>query len=165
MNTPNTGLAPTPFTFKNQQVRTLDDQGQAWFVAADVAGALEYKNTHLMTRWLDDDEKGAHNVRTLGGVQKHTTINESGLYSAILRSRKPEAKRFKKWVTTEVLPVIRRTGRYETPRPTQPTEPLGLDPANIAATINALLHKHPGGDRKANRASIGFGYQGNRRWG
>lgn len=73
---------------------------------------------------LDDDEKGAHIVRTPGGEQEVTIINESGLYSLILRSRKPSAKRFKKWVTSEVLPSIRKTGRYVAPgyRPEQTRE-------------------------------------------
>ncbi len=65
-----------------------------------------------MTRILDDDEKGTQIVRTLGGEQSVSVINESGLYSAILRSRKPEAKAFKKWVTSDVLPSIRKTGSY-----------------------------------------------------
>jgi prophage antirepressor-like protein len=102
-----------PFNFDSHEIRTLLIDGQPWFVAGDVASALEYREAEKMTRWLDDDEKGPHNVGTLGGDQRMTVINESGLYSAILRSRKPEAKRFKKWVTAEVLPAIRKTGRYE----------------------------------------------------
>ncbi|EJP84062.1 hypothetical protein IC3_05003 [Bacillus cereus VD142] len=67
-----------------------------------------------MTRTLDKDEKGLHNIQTVQGVQKLTVINESGLYSSILRSRKKEAKAFKKWVTSEVLPTIRKHGAYMT---------------------------------------------------
>ncbi len=88
----------------------IDDQ--PWFVAADVSCALEYRIAGDMTRNLDDDEKGTQIVRTPGGDQEMLVINESGLYSAILRSRKAEAKRFKKWITAEVLPAIRRTGQY-----------------------------------------------------
>ena len=66
---------------------------------------------------LDDDEKGVSSIDTLGGNQQLSTINESGLYSLILTSRKPEAKKFKKWVTAEVLPAIRKTGRYVAPDP------------------------------------------------
>lgn len=102
-----------PFKFGKQQVRTLLIDDQPWFVAADVSSALEYRIAGDMTRNLDEDEKGTQIVRTPGGAQEMLVINESGLYSAILRSRKAEAKRFKKWVTAEVLPAIRKHGRYE----------------------------------------------------
>ncbi|QXI03163.1 Bro-N domain-containing protein [Pseudomonas monsensis] len=102
-----------PFNFGSQQVRTLLIGEQPWFVAADVSSALEYRIAGDMTRNLDEDEKGTQIVRTPGGDQEMLVINESGLYSAILRSRKTEAKRFKKWVTAEVLPAIRKHGRYE----------------------------------------------------
>jgi len=108
----------TQFTFHNEyNVRIIDLNGELWFVAADVASALDYPSAPQMTRNLDDDEKGMHNVHTLGGSQEMLIINESGLYSAILKSRKPEAKKFKKWVTSEVLPAIRKTGKYEAPKP------------------------------------------------
>lgn len=102
-----------PFNFDKCQVRTILLGEQPWFVAADVASALQYSEASAMTRHLDDDEKGLSIVQTLGGDQELLTINESGLYSAILRSRKAEAKRFKKWVTAEVLPAIRKHGRYD----------------------------------------------------
>ncbi len=102
-----------PFHFDTREVRTLLIDDQPWFVAADVSAALEYRIASDMTRNLDDDEKGTQIVRTPGGDQEMLVINESGLYSAILRSRKAEAKRFKKWVTAEVLPAIRKHGRYE----------------------------------------------------
>lgn len=109
------------FTFHNEyNVRIIDLNGELWFVAADVASALDYPSAPQMTRNLDDDEKGMHNVHTLGGSQEMLIINESGLYSAILKSRKPEAKKFKKWVTSEVLPTIRKTGKYEAPKPITP---------------------------------------------
>lgn len=102
-----------PFRFETCEVRTFLVDDQPWFVAADVSSALEYRIAGDMTRNLDDDEKGTQIVRTPGGSQEMLVINESGLYSAILRSRKAEAKRFKKWVTAEVLPAIRKHGRYE----------------------------------------------------
>ena len=102
-----------PFSFEKKKVRTLLVDDQPWFVAVDVAIALQYSEASAMTRHLDDDEKGLSIVQTLGGDQEVLVINESGLYSAILRSRKAEAKRFKKWVTAEVLPAIRKRGRYE----------------------------------------------------
>ena len=101
-----------PFSFEKKQVRTLLVDDQPWFVASDVAAALCYRDAFNMNRNLDDDEKGTQIVSTPGGDQEMLAINESGLYSAILRSRKAEAKRFKKWVTAEVLPAIRRHGQY-----------------------------------------------------
>lgn len=102
-----------PFDFEGRPVRVVTDaQGEPWFVAADVAQSLDYRMASDMTRSLDDDEKGTQIVRTPSGDQEMLVINESGLYSAILKSRKPEAKRFKRWVTQEVLPAIRKTGRY-----------------------------------------------------
>lgn len=110
-----------PFNFGDQQVRTLLIDDQPWFVATDVSSALQYRDSFNMCRNLDDDEKGTQIVSTLGGAQEMLAINESGLYSAILRSRKAEAKRFKKWVTSEVLPAIRKHGRYEDHQAKMPT--------------------------------------------
>ncbi|WP_236032401.1 BRO-N domain-containing protein [Pseudomonas schmalbachii] len=101
-----------PFHFNSREIRTLLIDDQPWFVASDIAAALEYSIASAMTRHLDEDEKGVSIVHTPGGEQELLVINESGLYSAILRSRKAEAKRFKKWVTSEVLPAIRKTGAY-----------------------------------------------------
>ncbi|MFW9594008.1 MAG: Bro-N domain-containing protein, partial [Macromonas sp.] len=100
--------------------------GEPWFVAADVCAALEIGNVSMAANRLDADEKDISTVDTLGGAQELVVINESGLYSLILTSRKPEAKKFKKWVTSEVLPSIRKTGSYTapaaqpTPKPKQP---------------------------------------------
>ncbi|MEM9424798.1 MAG: Bro-N domain-containing protein, partial [Spirochaetota bacterium] len=102
--------------FGPQEVRELEKDGEPWFVAKDVAEILGYSDTQAMTRSLDEDEKGVQTLHTLGGNQELTLISESGLYSAILRSTKPEAKAFKRWVTHEVLPSIRREGRYELER-------------------------------------------------
>jgi prophage antirepressor-like protein len=96
------------------QVRSLIKNGEPWFIAKDIADTLEFSSTWAMTKGLDEDEKGTTICSTLGGEQELTIINESGLYSAILRSRKPGAKKFKKWVTSEVLPSIRKHGAYMT---------------------------------------------------
>lgn len=106
---------PIEFSFDGAAVRVVLVDGEPWWVANDVALALEYRDAGNMTRILDEDEKGTHNVSTLGGGQQLLVINESGLYSAILRSRKQSAKRFKKWVTAEVLPSIRKHGAYMMP--------------------------------------------------
>ena len=85
-------------------------EGEPWFVAADVCRALEIGDSRTATARLDADEKGAVLIRTLGGEQKVTIISESGLYALVLSSRKPEAKAFKRWITHEVIPAIRKTG-------------------------------------------------------
>lgn len=105
----------TPFDFDGHEVRTLnDDQGQTWFVAADVAGVLEYRDASRLTRLLADDEKGAHIVGTLGGNQQMAVINEPGLYRAIFSSRSPKAEPFRRWVFHDVLPSLRNKGHYAT---------------------------------------------------
>lgn len=93
------------------QVRVVDVNGEPWFVAKDVCDCLEL-DLASGARGLDDDEKGLHTMQTPGGMQEMSIISEAGLYSLILRSRKPEAKEFKRWVTHEVLPSIRRAGSY-----------------------------------------------------
>ena len=95
------------------KVRTMVIQNEPWFVAKDVCECLEIKNSRDALSRLDDDEKGVVLTDTLGGKQEMTTINEYGLYSLVLGSRKKEAKDFKRWITHEVLPSIRKTGRYE----------------------------------------------------
>ncbi len=117
-----------PFQFDDLQLRAItDDLGEPWFVAGDVAAALGYRDAPTLTRILDEDEKGTHLVCTLGGDQESTVISESGLYNAIFNSRRPEAKRFRKWVTGEVLPSIRKTGAYAmVPAPTAPANPYQL---------------------------------------
>jgi prophage antirepressor-like protein len=105
--------SPTIFNFDSTTVRVVTGtNGEPWFVAADVCAVLDIGNNRQAVAPLDDDEKGVTTVDTLGGAQQMTIINESGLYSLVLGSRKPEAKRFKKWVTSEVLPTIRKTGSY-----------------------------------------------------
>ena len=104
------------FDFESHNVRiSMDDNGEPWFVATDVCTALTIGNSRMALDRLDDDEKGVSNIDTLGGKQELAVINESGLYSLILTSRKAEAKRFKRWVTHEVLPSIRKTGSYAAP--------------------------------------------------
>lgn len=104
-------------TFENAafgKIRTLTIDGEPWFVAADVCRALEIGNPSMAVERLDDDEKGISTIDTLGGKQRMTIINEPGLYSLVLSSRKPEAKAFKRWITHEVIPAIRKYGGYMT---------------------------------------------------
>lgn len=104
-----------PFNFDGRDVRMIVGQdGEPWFVAMEIAAILDYSETEAMTRKLDADEKQTRQIVGFGprGI---TIINEPGLYSCILTSQKPEAKRFKRWVTHEVLPAIRKTGSYAMP--------------------------------------------------
>jgi prophage antirepressor-like protein len=119
------------FNFVAQSVRVVVIDGNPWFVAADVCAALTIANARDAVAKLDEDERKSLKNNSVGNTdglinqqlnaeQEINLINESGLYSLILTSRKPEAKKFKKWVTAEVLPAIRKTGRYETPNVAMP---------------------------------------------
>jgi prophage antirepressor-like protein len=103
-----------PFLFESERlVRTwTDENGDPWFVAADVCAALGVGNPRDALARLDEDEKGVVSTDTPGGVQTVNTVNEPGLYRLVFTSRKPVAERFKRWLAHEVLPAIRRTGRY-----------------------------------------------------
>lgn len=103
-----------PFNFKNNSIRIINDSNrEPWFVLKDICDALDLSNPRVVSQRLDDDELRKLDLRGQSG-EVHI-INESGLYSVILRSDKPEAKPFKKWVTSEVLPSIRKTGSYSIP--------------------------------------------------
>lgn len=101
------------FQFNNKPLRFSEIEDVPWFVAADVCKLLEISNASAAVSRLEDYEKGITTVNTIKGKQRVLCVNESGLYSLTLTSRKHEAKEFKKWVTTEVLPSIRKTGKYE----------------------------------------------------
>lgn len=100
------------FTYGEQAVRTISQDGEPWFVAADVCAVLGIARQQDVVRYLDEDERGGCLVDTPSGTQQMVTVNEPGLYSMILRSRKAEAKVFKRWITHEVIPTIRKTGSY-----------------------------------------------------
>lgn len=105
-----------PQVFENSEfgaIRAMhDEDGEPCFVASDIAKALGYRDAEKMTRRLDDDEKGTRSVGTPGGEQQMTVITEAGMYSAILGSKVEGAKRFRRWVTHDVLPALRRDGAY-----------------------------------------------------
>jgi len=93
----------------------LDEKGETWFVAKDVCSVLQHSDVSMACKVLDADEKGTRKVCTLGGSQSMLCVNESGFYTLVIRSNKPQAKKFRKWVTHEVLPSIRKTGQYSLP--------------------------------------------------
>lgn len=103
------------FTYNGSEVRTVQKDGEPWWVLKDVCEVLGIGNSRMTYERLEEDEKGVSLIDTLGGKQQMQVINESGLYNVILRSDKPEAKPFRKWVTSEVLPTIRKHGAYMTP--------------------------------------------------
>lgn len=100
------------FDYRGQKVRTDSKDDAVWFVAADVCRVLDLGNTAMAVERLDADEKGISIIDTPGGNQQMVVVNEAGLYALILTSRKPQAKEFKRWVTHEVLPSIRKRGLY-----------------------------------------------------
>jgi prophage antirepressor-like protein len=149
----------TIFQFESHEVRFIGTADSPWWVAADVCAAVDVKNASQAIERLDDDERAMFNIGRQGEAW---CINEPGLYSLILTSRKPQAKRFKKWVTSEVLPSIRKTGKYDLPQALQPLElptptaqeiselfdlilgGAGLDPRLIAGVkLNAIASYNP----------------------
>nr|WP_246226834.1 Bro-N domain-containing protein [Entomospira culicis] len=101
-------------------VRTIEIDGETWFVIADICKILDLQAPHIVTKTLDEDDRSSTSVIDKLGREQTTNIcNESGLYQIIFQSRKPEAKKFKKWVTQEVLPTIRKKGYYGTPKVVQ----------------------------------------------
>lgn len=103
------------FTYNGNEVRTVQKDGEPWWVLKDICEVLGISKYRDTAARLEDDEREPIRVDTLGGAQEMLCVNESGLYNVIIRSDKPEAKPFRKWVTSEVLPSIRRHGAYMTP--------------------------------------------------
>jgi anti-repressor protein len=119
------------FDFAGQQMRVVDVDGQPWFVAADVARILGYRDAFNMARRLDDEDRGTRSASTPSGDQEVTVISEPGLYAAVLGSQIEGARAFKRWVTHDVLPAIRHTGSYRIPAQ--------ADPASIDRRALALM--------------------------
>lgn len=111
------------------QVRVIERDGEPWFVAKDVCECLSLSDTAKSCERLDDDEKGTNSIRTPGGYQDMIIISEPGLYSLVLRSNKPEARAFKRWITHDVIPSIRKTGAYQ------------LAPKSYAEALRALANE------------------------
>lgn len=112
--------AVTVFNFNQSQVRTVIRNGEPWFVAKDVCDILEINNDRQALVRIPEQHKGVSQADTLGGKQRISVISESGLYRLVLRSDKPQAEPFIEWVTSEVLPAIRKTGKYESSSISQP---------------------------------------------
>lgn len=104
----------TPFTYGEHPVRVVTIDGEPWFVLADLCKVLDLPNAAMVKRRLDGDMKGVNRIDTPGGNQQVTIVSEAGMYEVVIRSDKPEAVAFRRWITTEVLPSIRRNGGYLT---------------------------------------------------
>lgn len=129
-----------PFKFKDHEVRTVtDEKGEPWFVAKDVCAVLGIANVANVMSRIPDAQKGVRQMDTLGGTQRISIISEAGLYRLVMRSDKPEAEPFIDWVTSEVLPTIRRTGGYIQAAPEETPEEIMARGFIIAqATIEAM---------------------------
>jgi hypothetical protein len=113
--------SPTIFNFDSTTVRVVTGtNGEPWFIAADVCAVLDFSNPSETLKRLDEEERTLISIEGASNGLQVNAINESGLYTLVLGSRKPEAKRFKKWVTSEVLPTIRKTGSYAIPTTPMP---------------------------------------------
>ncbi|MGI5222992.1 BRO family protein [Nocardia sp. CA-290969] len=103
-----------PFVYEGATVRTVVINGEPWFVLADLCVVLDIANPRNVAARLSEDQKGVRSVDTPGGQQPMTLVNESGMYEVVIRSDKPGAVTFRRWLTAEVLPAIRKTGNYST---------------------------------------------------
>lgn len=126
------------FAFGDCMIRTMEKAGEPWFVGKDVAAALGYKEIQKAVRdHVDNDDKGVSEMDTPGGSQKITVINESGLYALIFGSKLENAKKFKRWVTSEVLPQIRKTGAYTSVNAEAETKMLEIEARREVALCRA----------------------------
>jgi prophage antirepressor-like protein len=131
------------FNFESSNVRvTMGENGEPMFVASDVLSTLNLDRKALER--LDDDEKGVNSIHTPGGAQEMTVVKESGLFNLVLGSRKPEAKRFKRWVTHEVLPSIRKTGSYVSAASVAHLPTLTQDRVSAILSIGEAITRVPG---------------------
>lgn len=118
------GQVPARLDFSGLHLQIIWRDGEPWFIAKEVCQYLQLDNDSQATSRLDDHQKSTHSLQTAGGRQDVSIVNEAGLYSLIFSSRKPAARAFEKWVTTEVLPSIRRHGFYGSPPPIERDPPL-----------------------------------------
>uniref|UniRef100_UPI00286E7A3E BRO-N domain-containing protein n=1 Tax=Novosphingobium sp. TaxID=1874826 RepID=UPI00286E7A3E len=127
------------YQFDEDPVRIVMIAGDPWFVANDICRVLALSNSRKAVGDLDEDERGVTISDTLGGMQEMNVVSESGMYSLIFRSRKAEARRFRKWVTSEVLPELRRTGKYQMHElEPPPPQAIDLDPSRLVAGVSVI---------------------------
>lgn len=124
-----------PFQFEHQTLRVVMIGDEPWFVATDLCAVLEIANVSQAVGRLDDDEAALYSTEGSDQRRNMNIVSESGMYSLVLGSRKPEARRFKKWVTADLLPTLRRTGRYSLADRAQPLVSADIDPPRIMAAV------------------------------
>ena len=125
----------TPFAYGDHPVRVVTIAGEPWFVLTDLCSVLGLTNPRMVAARLPDDMKGVSQIDTLGGKQSMTIVSEAGMYEVVIRSDKPEAAQFRRWITSEVLPAIRKHGGYLT---LEATEAALTDPAFIIRLATSL---------------------------
>jgi len=130
-----------PFDFEGIPVRVITADGEPWWIAADIARVLGYRDADRVLRLLDDDMRGTHYVGTPGGPQQMAVITRGALFRLILRSRKPAAKRFERLVVDVILPSIAATGSYATPAAKPSTEVDLMDPAVFHKVLGRALEQ------------------------
>jgi len=128
------------FNFESEEIRAIKKGSIAWLVAKDVCKVLEIKNNRDALKDLNESEKLVSVITTSGQRRKLTFVNESGVYALILKSRKPETQKLRFWVTSEVLPAIQKTGRYELPEPKN--SPIRIESARIRNQHTKVLSEH-----------------------
>lgn len=137
--------ALTVFSYGQDEVRTMLVENQPWFASLDVCKILDIADHKTAMNRLDDDEKGVHTMHTPGGNQSMLCVNEPGLYHLIFTSRKEEARAFRKWVTGEVLPSIRKTGAYAVVPAQEPALNMRAMERMIASLRREIRQVQPGG--------------------
>lgn len=129
------------FAFESQEIRIVFVDGQPWWIASDICSVLEIQNVSQAMEKLDSDERSMFNIGRQGSVN---IVNEPGMYSLVLTSRKPQAKAFKRWLTHEVIPSIRKTGSYSLPqKESLPSRLLAMETAQAIASINNFVGDNP----------------------
>ena len=125
------------------EVRTVEINGEPWFVGKDIADALGYGKgkslNNAVANHVDDEDKGVTEMMTPGGMQQMTIVNESGMYALIFGSKLPSAKKFKRWVTSEVLPSIRKTGEYKQEKNYDEHEKAKIE-IDLVNAVSSVLH-------------------------
>ncbi len=132
---------PAIFNFDDSQIRTITKDGEPWFFAQDLAVTLGYSGTAAMLKRIDDDEQQMQTFLDGTTYKKQTLINESGMYNAVLGSQLDSARRFKKWITSEVLPAIRKTGGYHLPQTLHEALALAAEQAKLLFEQNLLVEE------------------------
>lgn len=139
---PVTGTALEVFRYEKRDVRVVMQDGEPWWVAADVCAVLGLDDTHQALRGLDDDERNTTRIVSgKRGNPNRAIVNEPGLYSLILHSRRPEAKAFKRWITHEVIPSIRKTGAYVDPVVSETPVRTRESSDGVAALVHSVLDR------------------------